>query len=70
MACKHCHKPKLIVEQGRRYRNGGDEYILARVDTGRFALICLKSGNRFEHPTEDIAAAFGEGGLKQWSEVK
>lgn len=71
MACKACHKPKLVKVQfeiGERYIINGHEYILAQVEgvfdpscgamISRWALICLMSGNRWNEPCTDITDVF------------
>lgn len=71
MACKHCHKPKFKMEQGKKYTNQYNEaYILARVASYSFALISLTTGNRFCDPTSTIIGAIGGDDVKNWTEVK
>lgn len=52
MPCKACHKPKVVFKQGTAYREKEtkDDYLCVRVSFRDFALVSLKSGNRFTDP--------------------
>ncbi len=52
MACKACHKSKVLFVQGRRYSNNGEEYLCARVGKKLYALVGLTHGNRWNEPSD------------------